>query len=116
MTIIIKAELKDNKVEKHIKEIGTNNNVGMFLANEVYRIMIPYTPMDTGIMYQSAIIEPHKITYTQPYSAKLYYGEELNFSKEKHPNATDHWDIPAKNARGAEVARAVNRYLNRSGQ
>lgn len=112
MKTIITAELDDDKkVIKKVQHIGTDMSVGYFLASEVYGIMEQYTPMETGMLYQNVIIEPFKVTYTQPYAKRMYYGDHFHFNTEMHANATSHWDKPAAIAHGAKVAEAVSKYL-----
>lgn len=116
MSIRISAKLVDNKVEKKIQDIGTNDNLGMFMASEFYRLMIPFVPMDTGMLYQNVNIDPFTITFTQPYAHRIYTGDDLTFNREKHPNATDHWDRTTRTVKGEQFARTVMRYLNKNGK
>ena len=100
-------------VRAKIKKIAHNDKVGYFMASEAERLMSPYVPMDTGMLYQNTVIEPWKVTYTQNYASRVYKGDRLNFSKEKHPLATSHWDVAMKASRGHELANSVTQYLKR---
>lgn len=50
-----------------------------FVDSECIRLMIPYTPMDTGVLYKSAMlgtkIGSGEIHQNTPYARYLYYGE-----------------------------------------
>ncbi len=55
------------------------NQAQKFVDSECIRLMIPYTPMDTGILYKSAMlgtkIGSGEIHQNTPYARYLYYGE-----------------------------------------
>lgn len=117
----------------------TNDRFGTFVSNEWKRLIDPYTPKDTGIMQGAVNVEPWTITYTQPYSAYVYYGEKYVdpkygvsgflgsegwFSRpgvkkipsggkleyqKNNPYATDHWDEAA--AKGGQLSK-LYRTLN----
>lgn len=101
--------------EPQILRKVTNDRFGKFVSGEWWRLMKPYTPYETGTMWQSVKLRPWEIEYFQPYSAYMYYGElmvdpdtgsswarkdakkvytgiPLKYSK---PGTTDHWDIKA---------------------
>lgn len=100
-------------VYKKIEKIGGNDRVGMFMAVELKRLMSPYTPRVKGTLEDTAIVEPFKITYVQPYSKYIYYGDGFNFSDNKHPNATSRWDVVTKNVKGKELANSVTRFIKK---
>ena len=80
--------------------------------------MNPYVPMDTGTLANDSvrIIANEKsaeVHYNTPYAAKMYYGDKLNFSKEKHPLASSHWDIEAMKSGREKLAAAVSEYIKR---
>lgn len=97
-------------VANKIQKIGSNRDVGMYMASETYRHMIQYVPMDTGMLYQNITLEPFEIHFNSDYAKRVFEGDQLNFSKEKHPNAQAHWDIPTRNHREA-IAKAVTTYI-----
>lgn len=98
-------------VAPKIKRICSNRNVGIFLASTLERKMNKYVPMDTGMLAQNVVVEPFRITYNQPYATKMYEGTNLNFSKEKHPLATSHWDKACMSANGEAIARELSAYI-----
>jgi hypothetical protein len=109
--IIVKSDLKG--VNKKIKQIATDDRVGKFVANEIDRLSAPYVPMDTGMLYQNTVIEPFRVTYTQPYAKRIYFGDSLNFNREKHPLATSHWDQVMMSARGYEITNALTQFIKK---
>lgn len=46
-----------------------------FAATEWWRLITPYTPVDSGNLSQQVTIEPKTITYTAPYAHYQYVGE-----------------------------------------
>ena len=92
-----------------------NDRFGLLVSNEWKRLIDPYTPRDTGTMQNTAKIYPNQIHYVQPYSARVYYGKDLNFQK-KNPYSTYEWDIAAANAGQLDkLTRTLNNALQ-SGQ
>lgn len=71
-----------------------------FLDNEVIKDSAPFVPMKTGQLVQSAIrgtiIGSGTVVYNQVYARRLYYGQDFNFSREKHPQAQAYWFEAAK--------------------
>lgn len=90
-----------------------NEKAKLFAANEAFRLMTPYVPMDTGMLSQTVDVRPGEVHYKVPYANKQYNGENFNFSKEKHSLATARWDEAMTAARGEDLARAVNAYIKR---
>lgn len=74
-----------------------------FLDSEVLRDGAPYCPMRTGNLMKSGntgtVIGSGKVIYNAPYAKKCYYGLNMNFSKDKHPQACAQWFEPAKAAK-----------------
>lgn len=110
-------------------------DVRLFANSEYYRHMFPYIPRATGMLSESVDIQEDGVHFRQPYAQFLYYGklmvgengspwarknerkhvvnQDLNFSTEKHPLATDHWDEPTKLNHGDAIAEAVKKYIRR---
>lgn len=109
--ISVKTDLRG--VPKKVKKIASDDRVGMFVASESARLMGPYVPMDTGMLYQQVVLEPFEVTYTQPYAEAIYNGEGYDFSKEKHPLATAKWDQAMISAKGIELANSITEYIKR---
>lgn len=85
----------------------------LFAANEAFRLMTPYVPMDTGMLSQTVDIQPGEVHYKVPYAHKQYTGDNFHFSREKHPLATARWDEAMMAARGKDLAKAVEAYIKR---
>lgn len=81
-----------------------------------------YCPQETGKLQQSAILSTeigsgHVMwdtsagtgtgTYRTPYAAKQYYGDRLDHSKGRNPNAMPRWFEVAKSRRGDEWIAGV---------
>ena len=109
--IIVKSDYKG--VVKKIKQIATDDRVGTFAVSELIRLMSPYVPMDTGMLYQNYIQQPFRVTYTQRYAKRIFYGDSLNFNREKHPLASSHWHKPAMASRGYELANALTQFIKK---
>lgn len=65
-------------IEEKKQMLSTGGEVQKFVDSEVLKLMVPYTPMDTGNLIKSAIastvIGSGKIQYNAPYAKYLYYG------------------------------------------
>lgn len=89
----------------------------LFMANEAQRLMDGYVPMETGMLADNAdaYVEGGvgKVHYRSPYAHYQYNGDGFNFSKEKHPKATSHWDEAMKKDRGKDLANAVQKFIKR---
>ena len=83
------------------------------IAKMIEMKMAPYVPMDTGALVQTTIVTRNSITYGVPYAKKMYNGDDLNFSREKHPLATSQWDKAMMIAKSSEVSRDAERIIKR---
>lgn len=100
-------------VNKTANRIYDNDTVGIFAAETAGKLMGDYVPMETGTLAQSYKTEPFKVIYEQPYAHRMYEGEGFNFNKEKHANATAHWDKAMMRAKGDEFARTVQKFIEK---
>lgn len=92
-----------------------NDRFGLLVSSEWKRLIDPFTPRDTGIMEETARLYPWKIHYIQPYSNRVYRGEDFNF-QHKNPYSTYEWDIKAEQAgQKDKLYRTLNNALQ-SGQ
>lgn len=110
MATEIKIELNTRQI---IKRICHDNKNGEFLASIWARYMDKYVPFDSGMLANSAQIEPYKVIYPQSYAHRIYEGGNFNFSKEKHPLATAKWDEICAKANKAKVAKEYTEYLKK---
>ena len=115
MAIIIKFDTA--KITEQIE--GTlDDKAKLFFYNEFYRYMEKYVPADTLSMYDTVDISSDGIFFLMPYSSQPYYGKTkegnpMHFKTDKHPLATDHWDIATWNAKGDEICRNLQDFINR---
>ena len=101
--------------EANILQKVTNDRFGLLVSAEWKRLIDPYTPKDTGIMQDTAKVQPWQIHYVQPYSRYVYYGKGFQFKK-KNPYSTDEWDVAAAEAGQLQnLTRTLNNALQ-SGQ
>lgn len=79
-------------------------------AHEVLRdISDPYVPYDTGKLSQNVTVSDKGVTYNQPYARRVFYGDWINFHKDKHPLATARWtDVAIMNNREEFNTRVKN--------
>ena len=107
----INVTINMSGVSSKLDRIATDRGLGIFLATEAASGMDQYVPFRDGALSASAMPEPFSVTYGVPYAAKLYYGTDLNISRQGHPNATALWDKAYKAAKGGDLARAGTRYV-----
>ena len=110
-----------------------------YAASEWWKLLTPYTPMDTGTMSESVKIsgDPKEglIEYRAPYAhylyqgelmvdpatgssyagqgvKKVYTGQDLVISKERHPLASKEWDKAAEPLQKPKLIRAMQGYID----
>ena len=98
---------------KRIQNKFHSDKIGIFLASTCARYMDEYVPMDTGMLAQNFVVTPFQVEYTQPYAHYQFNGTHFNFSRDKHPLATAHWDEATSKAHGNQIAKEVTEYLRR---
>lgn len=111
----MKSMFKWNKPQKTIiKDLGVNQKLNLFMAQECMRLMEPFVPMDTGVLSQTVETKADDqcgiVHYLVPYAHRQYTGEEFNFSTEKHKLATHHWDKAMLIAKKKQLIRTVDKY------
>ena len=116
MASVIKFDA--DAIMQKVEGIIDDDKTKLFFYNEFYRYMEPYVPADTLAMYDTADISSDGILFVQPYSSGPYYGKtkdgnQMNFKTDKHPLATDHWDVATWNAKSNEICNALQDYINR---
>lgn len=106
MALTVEVNIDTQKIMARIK--AQSQKATLALAQQVLKDSNYYAPMKTGILHKSAIIhstgenatitwnplpqdEAGKVISNTSYAARLYYGDNLNFSKEKNPNARARW-------------------------
>lgn len=91
-----------------------NDNFGLYAAQEWKRLISPFTPRRTGTLEDTAIVNPWKIEYIQPYASVVYNGTNFNFRRDANPYATHEWDNAAINAgQGEKLIKAAQKFIDR---
>jgi hypothetical protein len=109
--VAINVTVDMSGVSAKLDRIATDRGLGMFLSTEAASGMDQYVPYRDGALSGSATPEPFAVTYGVPYAAKLYYGTDLNISRQGHPNATALWDKAYKAAKGGDLGMAGTQYV-----
>lgn len=89
------------------------------LDNAVLRDSDPYVPMRSGFLKNSGVsgtvIGSGNVRYNAPYAKKVYYAQNVKFSKTHHPQACAQWFEKAKAAKKSEWLAEVNREIKGGG-
>lgn len=90
----------------------------LYAAMTWHRLYSPFVPMRQGWLDDMAEYgyegDHGTITHVSPYAHRQYHGEGFNFSKERHPLASAHWDDAAIAAgKGEDLAHDVEAYIKR---
>lgn len=79
---------------------GQYDQAQAWLDNQVIVDCTRYVPMNTGQLYRSAItgtkLGSGEVVWDAPHARKCYYGFEMNFRQDKHPDAQAQWFEAAK--------------------
>ena len=129
--VTVKANIN---VRKHMAKVQ-DNDFWKFGANEWWKDITPYTPMETGTLFETVEIRPKEIEYLAPCAHYLYRGElmvdpdtgssyarqgakkvytgtPLNMSKAKHPLVTKEWDKAAEPTQKPKLIDAMQKYID----
>lgn len=99
-----------------------NDDVKLFANTTWWRLYQEFVPMRNGDLYGDAAITgksddveitPEYIHHKVPYARRMYYGEDFNFSKDKHSKATAYWDKVAFNSQGDKLIKDIENYIKR---
>lgn len=81
------------------------------LDNQIIKDSNFYAPEDQGTLHNSGItassVGEGRVVWNTPYSRRLYYNPQYNFSKDKNPNAQGLWFEAAKSAHKKEWLHIV---------
>lgn len=94
-----------NRIVTPAKKLEINKMVELQIA--------PYVPRDTGALMSNTTVDQSGITYNENYAAVNYNGTGRNFSREKNPLATAHWDKAMMTAKSGVVSREAERILKK---
>lgn len=87
------------------------NSVKTYANTRLHAYCSPYVPMDTGYLDQTVDITPDCVHYKAPYAHRIWTGEGMNFSTDKHPLATSHWERAMAVAKGQQLADDITAYI-----
>ena len=90
-----------------------SDDVRKYANTRLHAYCSPYVPMDTGMLDQTVDITPEYVHYKVPYAHRIYEGDGLNFSTDKHPLATAHWDKAMAVAKGQQLSDEITAYIKR---
>ena len=108
--------------------IEPNGRVQKFFTNECAKEMDPFLPFDNGDLAETVIrggqptgnVTANAITYEQPYAKVVYYGirngKQINIHKDKHASATTYWDRHMWTAKGQDIVKRVQKYIDNGGK
>ena len=111
MKITVKEVTLSNQ-QKTVQRI-LGDGVKVYANTRLHAYCSPYVPMDTGMLDQTVDITPDYVHYKVPYAHKMWDGDGLNFSKDKHPLATSHWEKAMEVSKGKQLANDITAYLKR---
>ena len=111
MKISVK-EVTLNNGQKTIQRI-IGDGVKVYANTRLHAYCSPYVPVDTGMLDQTVDITKDYVHYKVPYAHRIYEGDGLNFSTDKHPLATANWDKAMKVAKGQQLADDITAYIKK---
>lgn len=128
MAEIERLELQPTSVIKAKLGIQPGGPVHKFFTAECAKAMDKYVPYDEGTLAGTVIqngvptenVHDTYIVYDQEYAHYQWAGvskngKRLNYQKDKHSHATDHWDEKMMTAEGDGVTRRVQKYMEQRG-
>ena len=110
MATTILVHLDKNVFSDAIREkLNEVNNPTTMLAlhNILAKRCDPYVPFLEGPLSQTTVVSSKGVTYVQPYARYQYYGEDFNFTRDKHPLASAKWDEAMMRDHGDEFNQEV---------
>ena len=103
------------KIDIYSDRLENDRGLWTFAANEWYRLLEQYTPMDTGTLFKSVLIAPKEIHYVMDYAPAVYKGDHMHFQKTHHALACARWDQVAKPTQGQKLVRSLENYIEEKG-
>lgn len=122
------VKLQPTSVIKTHLGIEPNGRVHKFFTNECAKAMDPFVPFDNGDLAETVIqngqptknVTENSITYQQPYAKVVYFGirngKPINIHTDKHSKATTYWDKHMWTAKGKDIIKRVQDYINHGGK
>lgn len=103
------VELSEAAVSRRI----LSDKAKTFANKTLYKLCNDFVPMDTGSLSRNVTITAEYVHYKSPYAHKVYVGEHVNFSKEKHRLATAYWDKAAMLSKKDDLVNSINAFIKR---
>lgn len=124
------VNMKPTSVIKARLGIDPNGKVQAFFTDACAKAMDRYVPFDTGTLAETVVLQngdinrvnvtTDTITYDQNYAKVVYYGirngKEITIHTDKHSYATKYWDKAMWTAKGQDIVKQVQDYINRGGK
>ena len=109
------------KVNVDLKKAGISkitDDVKLFAVNDMFRLMSPYVPMESGTLFETVDRSTKGVLYKSIYARYQYNGVNFHFNHDpnKHPLATAKWDKAMLAAHGDKLMRDIQNYINRKGR
>ena len=109
--------------------IEPNGRVHAFFTAECAKAMDRFVPFDTGALAETVVVNGEvtsnvttdTITYDQKYARYVYYGitkngNEMKYHTDMHPDAGSYWDKRMWTAKGPDIVKRVQKYIDRGGK
>lgn len=111
MPITIKVKTDKGKYIQRLRHAIDAPQTRTQVAEVLRDISDPYVPYDTGKLSQNVLVNEHGVTYQQSYARRVFYGDYINFKKQKHPLATARWTDVAIANHGEEFDARVSEII-----
>ena len=133
-----KVDIDFSNIERKLANIKSDETMTE-IHNALARYLDPYVPMDEGMLAGNIEITPEYVQYNSPYAHYQYVGKvygpnipiiengvivgywsppnkkptgaSIQYSTDKHPLATDHWDKRMMEDKGDEFTEEVGRII-----
>lgn len=128
-------EIKWNRTPQQIAGRIFDDATMTYVHTRLHAYCSDYVPMDSGALDQTVDITPEYVHYKSPYAhfqwEGLVFVDErgstyalpnhskhatttlLQYSDDKHPLATSHWEVAAMAAHKGDLCRGIENYLKR---
>ena len=122
------VKMQPTSVIKARLGIEPNGRVHKFFTNECAKAMDRYVPFDEGNLAETVVqngqptanVTTNTITYDQEYAKIVYYGirngKQIRIHKDKHPYAITYWDKQMWSAKGLDIIKRVQDFIERGGK
>lgn len=128
-------EIKWNRTPQQISKRIFDDSTMTYIHTRLHAYCSGYVPMDSGMLDQTVDITPECVHYKSPYAHFQWEGkvfvddrgstyakrnhskhatsQDLQYSTDKHPLATSHWEVAAMAAHKGDLCEDITNYLKR---